>query len=122
MADNNAAEAQQRPQSQTSTPDENHEDRVWHRPDGISKWVVLAAAFAIMFVGVGLPNTFGVFQEYYQTILFPHKAPSELILIGSVASSMYMILGVLAGRFADICGYQVSRSWLGLPVRRLTNS
>lgn len=71
----------------------------------IARWAVLWAAFAITFVAVGMPNSFGVFQDYYETQLFPEKASSEIILIGSLASSLYMILGILTGRLADIIGY-----------------
>ena len=73
-----------------------------------NKWVIMAAAFSVTFVGVGYPNTFGVFQEHYQTVLFPDIPSSEIILIGSVASSLYLILGVFTGRFADMFGYQVA--------------
>ena len=73
-----------------------------------SKWLNVAAASAILFIGVGYTNTFGVFQDYYQTTLFPHESPLKIIAIGSVASSLYLILGVFTGRFADLVGYRTS--------------
>lgn len=73
-----------------------------------SKWTVLLAAFSITFVAVGVPNSFGVFLDYYETTLFPTKSSSEIIVIGSLASSLYMILGVFTGRLADIIGYQAA--------------
>ncbi|KAF6817375.1 Riboflavin transporter MCH5-like protein 11 [Colletotrichum musicola] len=73
-----------------------------------SRWSALIAAFSILFVAVGLPNSFGVFQEYYETVLFPDRPSSEIILIGSLSSSLYMILGALTGRLADILGYQIA--------------
>ena len=72
------------------------------------KWLNTAAASAILFIGVGYTNTFGVFQDYYQTTLLPDESPQKIIAIGSVASSLYLILGVFAGRFADLVGYRVS--------------
>lgn len=74
----------------------------------VNKWLIVAAATGVLFVGVGYTNTFGVFQDYYQRELFPHDSSSKLILIGSVASSLYLILGVFAGRFADLIGYRIS--------------
>lgn len=71
-------------------------------------WLTTAAAFAIIFIGVGYTNAFGVFLDYYQTVMFSSESPSKVILIGSVASSLYMLLGAPAGRFADVFGYQVS--------------
>jgi hypothetical protein len=50
-----------------------------------SKWLSVAAASAILFIGVGYTNTFGVFQDYYQTTLLPDESPLNIITIGSVA-------------------------------------
>lgn len=55
-----------------------------------------------------MPNSFGVFQQYYESTLFPDKPASEIIIIGSLSSSLYMILGAFTGRFADIFGYQAA--------------
>lgn len=75
-----------------------------------TKWLVLSAAFCITFVAVGMANSFGVFQDYYQTVLFPQRPSSEIILIGSLASSLYMILGAFTGRLADFVGYPTAAS------------
>jgi MFS family permease len=74
----------------------------------ISRWLAIAAASAILFIGVGYTNTFGVFESYYQRTLFPNEAPDKLILIGSIAASLYFILGAVTGRFADLVGYGTS--------------
>ncbi|EEY22259.1 predicted protein [Verticillium alfalfae VaMs.102] len=74
---------------------------------GASRWAVLSAAFGITFIAVGMPNSFGVFQEYYESTLFPNKPSPEIIIIGSLSSSLYMILGAFTGRLADVVGYQV---------------
>lgn len=74
----------------------------------ISKWLNVIAASAILFIGVGYTNTFGVFQDYYLTTLLPHESPLRIIAIGSVASSLYLILGVFSGRFADLVGYRAN--------------
>ncbi|KAE8450852.1 hypothetical protein EG329_005765 [Mollisiaceae sp. DMI_Dod_QoI] len=76
--------------------------------DDFQKWRVIASASAFLFVGIGYSNTFGVFQEYYQTVLFPNESPMKLLAIGSVASSLYLILGAFTGRFADLVGYRIS--------------
>ena len=74
----------------------------------LASWINIAAASAVIFVGVGFTNTFGVFQEHYQKTLFPHVPADKLIVIGSVASSLYFTLGVVTGRFADLVGYRIS--------------
>lgn len=73
-----------------------------------SRWVILAAAFGTMFIAIGMPNSFGVFQEYYESTLFPDKPSSEIIIIGSLTSSLYLILGAVTGRLADLFGYHLA--------------
>ena len=70
-------------------------------------WIAIAAASAVLFIGVGYPNTFGVFADHYQH-LFPAEQADKIILIGSVAASLYFILGAFTGRFADVVGYRTS--------------
>ncbi|CAK7226307.1 hypothetical protein SBRCBS47491_006185 [Sporothrix bragantina] len=77
-------------------------------PSTTAKYALLGAAFAITFVAVGMPNSFGIFQDYYETTLFPDRPPAQVILIGSLASSLYMILGAPTGRFADLFGYHTA--------------
>ncbi|KAJ9651071.1 hypothetical protein H2198_009650 [Neophaeococcomyces mojaviensis] len=72
------------------------------------KHVVIAAASATLFIGVGYANTFGVFQEYYQANNLKDERPDKIIVIGSTAASLYLILGAFTGRFADLVGYRVS--------------
>ncbi|CAK7200214.1 hypothetical protein SEUCBS139899_002905 [Sporothrix eucalyptigena] len=77
-------------------------------PPRFAKYALLGAAFGITFVAVGMPNSFGIFQDYYENTLFPERPPAQVILIGSLASSLYMILGALTGRFADLFGYHTA--------------
>lgn len=88
--------------SSRSPAQDSTQDNTWAR------WAVLVAAFFINFIAVGMPNSFGIFQDYYQTTLFPDVPSSQIILIGSLASSLYMILGAPAGRLADVWGYDVA--------------
>lgn len=75
-------------------------------PSASSKYIVIAAAASVLFVGVGIGNSFGVFQEYYGQHSLRNERPEKIIVIGSTASSMYLILGAFAGRFADLVGYR----------------
>ncbi|RXG48546.1 hypothetical protein VDGE_10181 [Verticillium dahliae] len=93
--------------SETQSIAENAQSSESHDRLGASRWAVLSAAFGITFIAVGMPNSFGVFQEYYESTLFPNKPSPEIIIIGSLSSSLYMILGAFTGRLADVVGYQV---------------
>lgn len=78
------------------------------RSTASDKYVVIAAAALVLFVGVGFTNTFGVFQEYYAANTLHDDKPERVIVIGSTAASLYLILGVFTGRFADLIGYRPS--------------
>lgn len=94
--------AQTRPSAHEAEPDDSS------RETDLYKWVVVVAAASILFVGVGITNTFGEFQDYYQTNLFRDEPQAKIIIIGSVASSLYLIFGAFTGRFADLVGPQIS--------------
>ena len=72
------------------------------------RYSAITTAALVLFIGVGYTNTFGVFAEYYQSTLFKDQSSSQVILIGSTASSLYLVLGALTGRFADLVGYRPS--------------
>lgn len=72
------------------------------------KYVVVITAALVLFVGVGFTNAFGVFQEFYAETTLKNQRPERIIMIGSTAASLYLILGSLTGRFADLVGYRPS--------------
>ncbi|CRK12003.1 hypothetical protein BN1723_009572 [Verticillium longisporum] len=53
--------------SETQSIAENAQSSESHDRPGASRWAVLSAAFGITFIAVGMPNSFGVFQEYYES-------------------------------------------------------
>ena len=55
---------------------------------------------------INLPVCFS--QDYYQQHLFPNISRDRIILVGSVAASLYFLLGAVTGRFADFAGYRIS--------------
>lgn len=72
------------------------------------RYNVILAASSVVFIGLGITNTFGVFQEYYVEHTLKDVKPEKIIVIGSTAASMYFVLGAFAGRFADLIGYRPS--------------
>lgn len=92
-----------------SLTDNEHESTQVHRPNNWAahyrRYAVIIAAGMVLFIGVGSTNIFGVFQEHYSDSLLRDEPPEKVILIGSCAASMYMILGAFTGRFADLIGY-----------------
>lgn len=72
------------------------------------RFTVVLTASSVVFIGLGITNTFGVFQEYYIEHTLKHEKPEKIIVIGSTAASLYFVLGAFAGRFADLIGYRPS--------------
>ncbi|TGO82216.1 hypothetical protein BPOR_0887g00020 [Botrytis porri] len=54
-------------------------------PDGGARaWSVAAGAAGVLFCTFGYINSFGVYQEYYQTHQLSHRTPSDISWIGSL--------------------------------------
>ncbi|KAH8881858.1 MFS general substrate transporter [Thozetella sp. PMI_491] len=71
---------------------------------GLVAWMQVAASFALYFNHLGLLNTFGVFQTYYETELLSDSSPSAISWIGSVQVFCLMFIGVFVGPMYD-AGY-----------------
>ncbi|KAF8323963.1 MFS general substrate transporter [Clavulina sp. PMI_390] len=52
----------------------------------------------------GYANSWGIFQDYYQTNLLPNKSPSDIAWIGSVQYALVLLPGIISGRLMDL-GY-----------------
>ncbi|KAK5997725.1 MFS-type transporter dbaD [Cladobotryum mycophilum] len=71
---------------------------------GTQAWLQVAASFALYFNHLGLLNSFGVFQAYYETGLLKHSSPSAISWIGSTQVFCLMAVGAVIGPLYDI-GY-----------------
>lgn len=91
--------------SSSSQNNTSHDSQVL---ESLFKVLTLFSASSILMIAVGVPNTFGVFQSYFERGLFSNIPPSQILLIGSLASTLYMTLGVFMGRLADLWGHEKS--------------
>ncbi|KAM5535342.1 hypothetical protein V8D89_011027 [Ganoderma adspersum] len=79
-------------------------------PDGgLRAWLVVFGAGCAMCATLGLTNTWGTFQAYYQEVELSHQSSSQIAWIGSVQNAMLYAPGLPVGRLFDL-GY------LRLPV------
>ncbi|RAL04114.1 MFS general substrate transporter [Aspergillus ibericus CBS 121593] len=88
-----------------STPDieEAHTDEL--PPDGgITAWLVVLGAWCAMFCSYGWLHSVGVFQDYYQTVMFPHDSVSKISWIPSLEVFLMLGLGPIVGRLSDTVG------------------
>ena len=65
-------------------------------------WLVVAGAFAVMFVGFGCAYTFSVFVESLQNSF--HASLGSVSLVFSLAGFLYFALGIVSGPLADRWG------------------
>ncbi|KAI0430847.1 major facilitator superfamily domain-containing protein [Xylaria sp. FL1042] len=68
---------------------------------GLVAWLQVAAAFVLYGNTLGLLNTFGVYQTYYETHLLKEYSASDIAWIGSIQSLFLMAVGVFIGPFYD---------------------
>ncbi|KAI9697881.1 MAG: hypothetical protein M1820_007668 [Bogoriella megaspora] len=74
-------------------------------PEGGAKaWLVVAGGWCCLFVSFGWINCIGVFQDYYQTHMLSHLAPSTVAWIPSLEAFMMFAGGPIIGKIYDNFG------------------
>ncbi|KAL6864529.1 MFS general substrate transporter [Trichoderma novae-zelandiae] len=86
----------------TKNESQNQSDESDAPPDGgLQAWLQVVASFFLYFNHLGLLNSFGVFQSYYETGLLSSSSPSSISWIGSVQIFCLMAVGALIGPLYD---------------------
>ncbi|KAJ3362143.1 hypothetical protein GGF32_006428 [Allomyces javanicus] len=87
---------------------ELHPNDLAHAPvdGGRYAWLAVLASFLIHFASFGHQYAFGLYQKQYQTVDFPHAAPSSISLIGTVGPCVMFVTGTLVGRLAERVPFQ----------------
>ena len=84
-------------------------DTIGPAPDGGTRaWLVAAGAACIFFSAMGYSNSFGAFQEYYQTHQLSDHSPDDIAWIGSVSAFLMFASGAIGGPLFDRYGVKVS--------------
>ncbi|PTB63725.1 MFS general substrate transporter [Trichoderma citrinoviride] len=95
----------QLPEPDTQDQTQNQNDESNAPPDGgLQAWLQVVASFLLYFNHLGLLNSFGVFQTYYETDLLSTSSPSSISWIGSIQIFCLMSVGALIGPLYD-AGY-----------------
>ncbi|KAE8351715.1 major facilitator superfamily domain-containing protein [Aspergillus coremiiformis] len=71
---------------------------------GLTAWLQVLGTFFIFFNTWGILNTFGAYQTYYETGALFLSTSSNISWIGSVQSSLLLVLGMVTGPLYD-AGY-----------------
>ncbi|KAG1827421.1 MFS general substrate transporter [Suillus subaureus] len=74
-------------------------------PDGgLTAWLVVFAVNLVLFSRIGIANTWGVFQAYYEENTLRHTSPSNIAWIGSAQYALIYFPALATGRMFDL-GY-----------------
>ncbi|PVV05412.1 hypothetical protein BB560_000065 [Smittium megazygosporum] len=81
-------------------------------PDSTYAWFVCAASFMSFFTTIGLSNSFAVYQTYYMKTILSDVKPSIISWIGTLSTSMMLLVGVFSSRVFWQLGFRYT-IWLG---------
>ncbi|KAF1809066.1 MFS general substrate transporter [Eremomyces bilateralis CBS 781.70] len=71
-------------------------------PDGgFQAWVQVVGVFFLFLNTWGIVNSYGIFQNYYQTEHLAQHSPSAISWIGSIQTFLVLVIGVLTGPLYD---------------------
>ncbi|KAH9807029.1 putative transporter MCH4, partial [Teratosphaeria destructans] len=71
-------------------------------PDGgVTAWIQVLCGFIMFWHAWGLVNSYGVFQQYYSTVLLPTESDSNLSWIGSLQGAALACTTIFAGPLFD---------------------
>ncbi|KAI2628706.1 MFS general substrate transporter [Hypoxylon sp. NC1633] len=81
-------------------------------------WSQVIASFLISFCTLGLGNSYGAFQSYYQHNILESYSPSDISWIGTTQGFLLSIVGIISGPLYDR-GYMKSLVYAGTALNVL---
>lgn len=75
--------------------------------DNVRAWLTVLGSSLVYFASFGVTNSFGFFQDYYQTHYLPEYPPSTIAFIGTLQISLMYVVAPIAGALSDIFGLKV---------------
>ncbi|KAF8800529.1 MFS general substrate transporter [Phlegmacium glaucopus] len=85
-------------------PGQNLDDD--HPDGGLTAWLIVCGVRLSKFPSFGYVNSWGIFQNYYQSTLLRDSSPSSIAWIGSLQYSLVFLPGLIVGRFFDLGYYR----------------
>jgi MFS transporter, MCT family, solute carrier family 16 (monocarboxylic acid transporters), member 10 len=73
----------------------------------LSSWLTVVGSSLVYFATFGIINSFGFFQNYYQTKFLVGTAPSTISFVGSIQITLMNLLAAPAGSLFDCYGLRV---------------
>ncbi|KAL1647066.1 hypothetical protein SLS58_002836 [Diplodia intermedia] len=72
--------------------------------DNLRAWLTVLGSALVYFASFGFTNSFGFFQDYYQTHYLPDQSPSTIAFIGTLQISLMYVVAPVAGALSDAYG------------------
>ncbi|OMP85184.1 putative transporter MCH4 [Diplodia seriata] len=69
--------------------------------DNLRAWLTVLGSALVYFASFGFTNSFGFFQDYYQTHYLPDQSPSTIAFIGTLQISLMYVVAPVAGALSD---------------------
>ncbi|ETI29208.1 hypothetical protein G647_01661 [Cladophialophora carrionii CBS 160.54] len=74
---------------------------------GLRAWLQVFGCFLVFFNVWGFTFAFGLFQNYYETHLLSSSTASEISWIGTLASYLLIVIGIISGPLFDLGHYRI---------------
>ncbi|TPR04004.1 hypothetical protein CAN33_002965 [Aspergillus niger] len=93
------------PPSRQTSQDSQEDDPNDSAPDGgTAAWLIVVGGWCAMFSSYGWLHSIGVFQNYYQNVMFPGYSASTIAWISSLEVFLMLALGPIVGWLSDTFG------------------
>ncbi|KIW80440.1 hypothetical protein Z517_07056 [Fonsecaea pedrosoi CBS 271.37] len=73
---------------------------------GLRAWLQVIGCFLVFFNVWGFTFAFGLFQNYYETSFLKTSSASDISWIGTVASYLLIVIGIISGPLFDLGHYR----------------
>lgn len=73
----------------------------------VQGWLTVLGSTLVYFASFGFCNSFGFFQDYYQTHYLPDTPPSTISFIGTSQTTLMYVVAPVAGALFDAYGLRV---------------
>ncbi|KAL8826254.1 MAG: hypothetical protein Q9191_003921, partial [Dirinaria sp. TL-2023a] len=88
-------------------PTESHDEK----EGSVDAWLTVAGSGLVYFASFGFINSFGFFQDFYQSNFLSDYAPSKIAFIGTLQVTLMYLIGPVAGALFDAFGLKVPFIW-----------
>ncbi|PVV05413.1 hypothetical protein BB560_000066 [Smittium megazygosporum] len=80
--------------------------------DSKYSWIICGSSFFLIFLSMGIENSFGIYQAHYMSNDFAQYPPAQISWIGTLIISGMLLASVVSNRIALLIGFRPA-VWIG---------